>query len=420
MTDLKTMCKILEERKEELYELLCSLIKINSEDFGSTGNEKECAEYISKLCREMGLETEVYSPLEIDGFSGHPDYRDGRGLENRPNVTAHWKGATDENALMLMAHSDTEIIGDRANWSFEPLLGEVRDGKIWGRGACDDKYAIATALFIIRLLKEQGFVPKKNILFTAYCDEEKGGSNGALAACLRYPCDRIVNMDCKSFEIWHCASGGGSFRYRWHTEKPVDNARLTAQAIAYIMEEVDAFGARRTAELAQNRFYAGTVIPASALRYMDIRAGNRGADLGCGSISFSLYTDKTKEEIYAEYAEIEARLREKLKPLGIIGEGFECTNRFFHYVYTEPDCSSIVDMREAAKETTGRELKVCGSCLSDLSFILKYGSAQAFGFGIGRPFDEYGGAHQPDEYIGCDELVEYAKIMLAYVMRVMG
>jgi acetylornithine deacetylase/succinyl-diaminopimelate desuccinylase-like protein len=40
--------------------------------------------------------------------------------------------------------------------------------------------------------------------------------------------------------------------------------------------------------------------------------------------------------------------------------------------------------------------------------------------GIGRDFDEYGGAHQPDEFIECDALVEYAKIMAAYIMKVMA
>jgi len=420
MAEISTLCRLIEARQDELFELLCSLIKINSENFGTHGNEKECAEYIRKLCDELGLATDLYSPLDLDGFATHPDHLDNRGLENRPNMTAKWQGKEDSDYLMLMAHSDTVVIGDRGNWTFEPLAGEVRDGKIWGRGACDDKYAIATALFVIKLLREMNFVPKKNILFTAYCDEEKGGSNGALAACLKYPVDRIVNMDCKSFEIWHCASGGGSFRYRWHTAEPVDNSRITAMAIPIIMEELDAFGARRTEEMEKNRFYAGTIIPSTSLRYMGVKAGDKGADLGVGEINFTLYTDKTKEEIYAEYREMEARLNEKLAPLGIVGETFESTNRFFHYVYSEPDCESIVDMCDAAKEATGRELKVCGSCLSDLSVILKYGSPQAYGFGIGRPFYEYGGAHQPDEYIECSELVEYAKIMMAYIVKVMG
>ena len=77
-------------------------------------------------------------------------------------------------------------------------------------------------------------------------------------------------------------------------------------------------------------------------------------------------------------------------------------------------------MCKAARTATGRELNVCGSCLSDLSVILKYGSKEAYGFGIGRDFNEYGGAHQPDEYVLCDELVEYAKIIATFIVQTLG
>ncbi len=418
--EIKQLCALIDERQEELYQLLCELIRINSENCGSYGNEKECAEYIAKLCEDLGLETEVYSPMDLEGFKDHPDYMDGRHLENRPNVTARWKGATDKDALMLMGHSDTVVIGDRSQWSFDPLAGEIRDGKIWGRGACDDKYALATALFLIRVLKDQGFEPKANLLFSAYSDEEKGGSHGALASVLRYPCDRIVNMDCKNFEIWHSASGGQEAKYCYHTKHPVDSAALTAKAIPIVMEVMEEFALRRRTELENNRFYKGTIIPGTSLRYMGIKAGNNGADLGNGEILFVTYTDKTKEEIYAEYRELEKILDERLAPLGIVGDGFIPATRFFHYAYSEPDCASIRDMQEAARMVSGRELLPCGSCLSDLSVILKYGSKEAYGFGIGRDFSEYGGAHQPDEYIDCESLLEYAKIMAAYVVKTLG
>ena len=223
---MKTMDrqKLLEQidlRQEELYDLLCKLIRINSENFGSHGNERECPNRIAEICREMGLETTVYSPMELEGFTGQPDYMEGRHLEDRFNVTAVWKGETDTNGLMLMGHHDTVVIGDRSLWSFEPLIGEIRDGKIWGRGACDDKYAIATALFLIRVLKDLGFQPKENLLMTAYCDEEVGGSHGALASVLQYPAKRLVNMDCKNFEIWQAASGGACCKYRFHVNDPL-------------------------------------------------------------------------------------------------------------------------------------------------------------------------------------------------------
>jgi acetylornithine deacetylase/succinyl-diaminopimelate desuccinylase-like protein len=63
---------------------------------------------------------------------------------------------------------------------------------------------------------------------------------------------------------------------------------------------------------------------------------------------------------------------------------------------------------------------VCGSCLSDLSVISKYGSSKAFAYGCGRDFSKKGGAHQPNEFMECDSLLRYAKTIAAYVVRVLG
>lgn len=418
--DIKRICNLIEERKQELFDLLCSLIRINSESFGEYGNEEECARYIHGLCRELGLESDLYSPLDIEGFKEHPDYMPGRNLENRYNVVARWAGEGNTDELMLMAHTDTVKIGDLANWEFEPLSGTIKDGKIFGRGACDDKYAIATILFIIKLLKEQGFKPKANLLMAAYSDEEYGGSHGALAAVTKYPCKRIVSMDGRKDQIWHCGSGGGEIKYFFHTKETVDSAKAAAMAIPVVLEVIGKFADNRYKELEKNRFYKGTTIPQTSLRYMGVRAGNSGADLGTGEAYFVFYTDKSKEEIYGEFAEFEKELSKRLEPLGIIGDGFKPTTRFFHYVFCEPDSEDIKLMVEASKETTGIDPLVCGSCLSDLSVISKYGSSRAFAYGAGRDFSIKGGAHQPNEFIECDKLVEYTKTIAAYVMKVLG
>ena len=77
-------------------------------------------------------------------------------------------------------------------------------------------------------------------------------------------------------------------------------------------------------------------------------------------------------------------------------------------------------MVEASKEAIGTEPIVCGSCLSDLSVISKYGSSAAFGFGSGRDFSKKGGAHQPNEYMECETLVKYTKTLAAYILKVLG
>ncbi len=417
---IKALCSQIEERKDLLFSLLSDLIKVNSENFGSYGNEENCAKYIYDLCQDMGLKSEVFSPLDLENFRENPDYFPGRGLENRYNVSAVWQGSENTNELMLMAHLDTVMIGDLSNWNSDPLSGEIKDGKVFGRGACDDKYAIAVVLFLIKILKENGFQPKRNLVFSAYCDEELGGSHGALAAVLKEPCNRIVNMDGKENQIWHCASGGQVSTYRYHTVDTVDSAEKTAMGIPVVIDGLKGFAKRRREELEANPFYAGTIIPGTSMRYTAIHAGNNGADLGVGELQFGYYTDKTKDEIYAEFSQIEKELDEKLAPIGLKGDGFIPYTRFFHYGFRDADCDAIRDMLDAAQEATGKQPMVCGSCLSDLSIILKYSNADAYGFGAGRNFNDEGGAHQPNEYIECDKLVEYTKTIGAYILKVLG
>lgn len=418
--DTKELYTLIDQHKQELYELLCKLIKINSESFGNYGNEEECARYIHSICHEIGLESDLFSPLDIECFEQHPDYMPGRGLDNRYNVVARWKGEQDTNELMLMAHTDTVQLGDINNWERNPLSGEIDNGKIYGRGASDDKYAIATALFVIKLLKDAGFKPKSNLLFAAYSDEEYGGSHGAMSAVMKYPCKRIVSMDGVEGEIWHCGSGGGEVKYKFHTKNTVDSAKITAQAIPIILDVMENFANNRYNELEENRFYKGTEVPKASLRYMGIRAGNDGCDLGEGEIYFVYYTDKTKSEINTEFSELEELLTSKLSPLGIVGDGFKPCTRFFHYVFCEPDSEDIKIMCEASKEATGKEPQIRASCLSDLSVISKYGSSRAFGFGAGREFNLIGGAHQPNEFIECSALLNYAKTIATYILKVLG
>ena len=417
--DISYICDRIEARKEELFQLLSKLIQFNSENFGSFGNEQPVAEYVLDQCRKLGLETDLYSPMELDGFAEHPDYFPGRNLENRPNVTARWKGAENEDVLMLMGHTDTVPIGERSGWKVDPLGGELIDGKIYGRGACDDKYAVAASLFLIRLLQEEGFVPKKNLLFTAYSDEEFGGSHGALAAVLKYPCQIYANLDCRDV-IWNCAAGGQVVRYTFEANHALDSSEATARILPVVLDELNSFKEKRRKELESIRFFRGTIIPETSLRYQEIGASIEGTAPSVGTLVFTFYTDKTREVIWEEFAQLEEAIAQRLQPLGYIGGKFIPATRFFHYGYTEAETPAIQEMLAAAKEATGSDLTVCGSCLSDLSVILKYGGGSAFSYGAGRDFSVEGGAHQPNEFITCDGFLKFTKTVAAYILRVLG
>lgn len=418
--DLQTICSLIEKHQDELYQMVSDLVKINSENYGNGGNEEECARYVHKLCQEAGFESELYSPLDIEGFSSHPDYLPGRNLENRYNVTACWKGETDENEVMLMAHTDTVVFGDLANWERHPLSGDIENGNIYGRGATDDKYGIALSIFLMKLLKDAGFTPKKNLLFSAYSDEELGGSHGAMAAVMKYPVKRIVNIDGGAEMLVHCASGGQVMVYRFHTKNTVDSADVTALGFPIVLEEMKKFGKNRREELEQNPYYQGTFVPETSLRYNEIRAGDNDADKDIGILKFTFYTDKTKEEIEKELKALEQSISEKLAPLGLVGDGFIPDSRFFHYGVCPPDCEDVKLMVEAAKEAANMDMQVCAGCLSDMSVLIKYGSPYTMTIGACRMFHEVGGAHQPNEFIECSKLLDLTKSVAGYLLKVLG
>lgn len=50
MVDKAYICNLIEERKDELFELLGSFIKINSESFVTNGNEEALAKHIHSMC----------------------------------------------------------------------------------------------------------------------------------------------------------------------------------------------------------------------------------------------------------------------------------------------------------------------------------------------------------------------------------
>ncbi|MDY0110989.1 MAG: YgeY family selenium metabolism-linked hydrolase [Candidatus Krumholzibacteria bacterium] len=74
--------------------------------------------------------------------------------------------------LAIDAHMDTVDVGNRANWSFDPFCGEVRDGWLLGRGAVDQKGGAAAFVTAGRIIKELGLGDRLTLLCTGTVMEE--------------------------------------------------------------------------------------------------------------------------------------------------------------------------------------------------------------------------------------------------------
>lgn len=103
----------------------------------------------------------------------------------RPGLLYRWRGRTPGDALILMAHWDV-VPADETGWTYEPFeaaLTTDEDGarRVWGRGAIDDKGALAGILEAVDALLADGFVPEHDVYLSFGGDEEVQGAAAAEA-----------------------------------------------------------------------------------------------------------------------------------------------------------------------------------------------------------------------------------------------
>lgn len=134
------------------HQTLADLVAIDSV---SSRSNMEIISYLEQRCRSLGLMTQRHAHL------------DDRGLE-KINLVAG-TSTTDELELVLVGHTDT--VPYDANWK-EALSLTEKDGKLFGRGACDTKAFIAAALTAVESIDLKKLAKPLALVFTS--DEEIG------------------------------------------------------------------------------------------------------------------------------------------------------------------------------------------------------------------------------------------------------
>jgi succinyl-diaminopimelate desuccinylase len=81
--------------------------------------------------------------------------------------------------LAFAGHTDVVPPGDKALWRFDPFSGEIADGELWGRGACDMKGGVAASVAAaLRFIAKGAFGGSISFLITG--DEEGPAVNGTV------------------------------------------------------------------------------------------------------------------------------------------------------------------------------------------------------------------------------------------------
>ena len=139
-------------------ELLSEFVGVDT--INPPGNESRAVDFYAKIFEEEGIE-----------------YFTGESAPGRGNIWARIKGG-DKPALILLQHTDV-VPASKDYWDTDPMIAEIKDGYLHGRGVIDMKGAgISHLISFIRLHRENKKL-NRDLVFLATADEEAGGLYGA-------------------------------------------------------------------------------------------------------------------------------------------------------------------------------------------------------------------------------------------------
>jgi acetylornithine deacetylase/succinyl-diaminopimelate desuccinylase-like protein len=122
---------------------------------------RQCAEAVAALLRESGLD----DVRLLETGKGHP------------SVFGQWTGAPGKRTILLYAHCDVQPVGREELWTTPPFEPTERNGRLYGRGASDDKAGVVMHAVAVRsYLKAARSLPV-NVKVLIEGEEEVGSTN---------------------------------------------------------------------------------------------------------------------------------------------------------------------------------------------------------------------------------------------------
>jgi len=106
------------------------------------------------------------------------------------NVIGTFRGSADAPCLLFNGHTDVVPAQSGGDWTVDPFSAEIKEGRIYGRGACDMKGGLAAMLTAPKIVFSLFPKYKGNLILTATVDEEIGGFKG-----LKYVVEQGIKAD---------------------------------------------------------------------------------------------------------------------------------------------------------------------------------------------------------------------------------
>jgi succinyl-diaminopimelate desuccinylase len=404
--------KLIEGRREELVELTRELIRFPT--INPPGEAYQpCAEYIGRRLKARGFQVEYVHAVGTPG----DDVR-----YPRINVIARREGAGPGPTVHFNSHID--VVQTGGGWTMDPFAGIVRHGKVYGRGACDMKGGLAASIIAVEALIDSYPKMPGALEISGTVDEESGGFGGVHYLAQRgwFSAPRVDHVIIpEPLNVDRVCIG---HRGVWWAEIET-RGRMAHGSMPFLgdcaIRHMHAFIERLEHDLYPRLAARSTempVVPAGArhstLNINSLHGGQAetaGYPAPCVADSCRMVIDR-RLLIEEDMDSVKDEVRQLLETLSRERDGFRYQMRDIFEVrpsMTDRDGPVARSTAAAILRVMGREAEfICSPGTYDQKHIDRIGKLRdciAYGPGI---LDL---AHQPDEYVVIDDMVNSAKVM---------
>lgn len=158
--------KTIDDRRDELAELTAELIRFPT--INPPGDAYgPCADYLGRRLEKRGFGVEY---VRAEGTPGDTD------RYPRINVIARFDGRSKGQTVHFNSHIDVVEAGE--GWTVDPFAGVIKNGRVYGRGACDMKGGLAASIIAAEAFMDVNPDFPGAIEISGTVDEESGGFGG--------------------------------------------------------------------------------------------------------------------------------------------------------------------------------------------------------------------------------------------------
>ncbi|MBI3972961.1 MAG: M20/M25/M40 family metallo-hydrolase [Chloroflexi bacterium] len=419
---------------ERALQLAQALVRANTVNRHSgdarPGNEANGQRILAPLLKELGAEIELFDcPPDIYSRMGVLGPRD-RDFSDRPNLLAEIDYGAGGPTIVLQGHMDT--VGVEGMTLDDPFLGDIRDGKLWGRGSSDMKGGLTAAITALQALHDFRRELRGHVLFASVVEEESNGSGaGALAWIERKRqgsgakgggekpllADLAICTDGSGPEIWR--GYGGVLTVDVHVDgksghparpgsvSAIEKALVVKEAIDRYRAEREGLGSGRNVNL--GLFRGGThpaVVAGSAV--MSLNMSYPAADAFAAEAAGHGFGNAPGRERF------EALIRERCAADEWLSAHPPRIDWIKDLIPFElPESHPLVqDLAAAHRRVLGQESNIAvNPAWSDACYLPRFAGVPAVVYGAGVP----GQAHTAGEYNETWRIVDCARVLAGFL-----